>query len=139
MCGGPSIQDAIKAQQDAAAKAKADKEAADALNPLNQPTPDTGDAVEARLRMKQRIQMLSGYRRTFVTGPRGPGGPTLEQQDAQINKEPATPADSPSAPAPAAASPAPPWWQNDPEETAYRDQQQRQRERNPTMPKTNRF
>jgi hypothetical protein len=57
------------------------------VSPLARPTPDQGDAdaVAARVREKQQLDALAGYRSTFVSGPRGPGGPTLADQKAQLD------------------------------------------------------
>jgi hypothetical protein len=50
-------------------------------------TPDPFDQASqaARLAEHNRIAGLAGYRQTFLSGPRGPGGPTLAQQNAALD------------------------------------------------------
>lgn len=54
--------------------------------PANVLPPDatSTDAVQARMRERQQIELLAGYRSTFVSGPRGPGGPSLAAQRGQL-------------------------------------------------------
>jgi hypothetical protein len=72
------------------------------------PMPDQGapDVVAARVRERQQLDAMAGYRSTFVSGPRGPGGPTLADQRAQLDVTSALPASDPNA-ATVAPPPAP--------------------------------
>lgn len=63
------------------------------------PMPDQGapDVVAARVRERQQLDAMAGYRSTFVSGPRGPGGPSLADQRAQLDVTSALPASDPNA------------------------------------------
>lgn len=48
----------------------------------------SNDAIVARQRERQQLDAMAGYRSTFASGPRGPGGPTLSDQRAQLDWSP---------------------------------------------------
>jgi hypothetical protein len=56
--------------------------------PIPDQTAPSGDAVVARQRERRELDAMAGYRSTFASGPRGPGGPTLADQRGQLDVAP---------------------------------------------------
>lgn len=105
---GPGYEDRVAAKQQADALAKRQGEADALLNRAMTPS-DAGDSdvIQARLREKQQLAAMAGYRSTFATGPRGVGGPSLADQQAQLDQSPgAITSPVPLPPPPVADNPA---------------------------------